>query len=205
MSAEREPLLHHEEPLMHSADEGILEKSNCSINAMVTKEQKSDIDALCAKLCLTQTELLNSIMMRFGEFVEENGWKASQEYTQLDREDATVQISAKVRPEAYQVITEVQRLYSAMTIRVIVGRAINYYFRICATTFSKEYSSDNINEIKSALIVLSKYPEFVELVSKGKDILKDIKYSSILEEIRSSEDREELIEYLRSKGSDGHE
>lgn len=199
MSAEREPLLHQAEPLVHSTDGEILERSS-SINAMVTKEQKSDIDVLCAKLCLTQTELLNSIMMRFGEFVSQYGWKATQEYTQLDREDATIQISAKVRPEAYQVITDVQEMYPAMTIRVIVGRAINYYFRICATTFSKEYNSDAVNEIKSALNVLSKYPEFVELVSKGKDILKEIKYSNILEEIRSSEDREELIEYLRSKG-----
>lgn len=200
MSAGREPLLHQAEPLLHPTDGEILEKSSSSINAMVTKEQKSDIDVLCAKLCLTQTELLNSIMMRFGEFVSQYGWKASQEYTQLDREDATIQISAKVRPEAYQVITDVQRLYPAMTIRVIVGRAINYYFRICATTFSKEYNSDAINEIKSALNVLSKYPEFSDLVSNGKDILKEIKYSNILEEIRSSEDREELIEYLRSKG-----
>lgn len=199
MSAEREPLLHQTEPLVHPTDGEILEKSS-SINAMVTKEQKSDIDVLCAKLCLTQTELLNSIMMRFGEFVSQHGWKATQEYTQLDREDATIQISAKVRPEAYQVITDVQEMYPAMTIRVIVGRAINYYFRICATTFSKEYNSDAVNEIKSALNVLSKYPEFAELVSKGKDVLKEIKYSNILEEIRSSEDREELIEYLRSKG-----
>lgn len=199
MSAEREPLLHQAEPLVHPTDGEILEKSS-SINAMVTKEQKSDIDVLCAKLCLTQTELLNSIMMRFGEFVSQYGWKATQEYTQLDREDATIQISAKVRPEAYQVIADVQELYPAMTIRVIVGRAINYYFRICATTFSKEYNSDAVNEIKSALNVLSKYPEFAELVSKGKDVLKEIKYSNILEEIRSSEDREELIEYLRSKG-----
>ncbi|MBQ7701776.1 MAG: hypothetical protein IJT54_05165 [Candidatus Methanomethylophilaceae archaeon] len=200
MSEIREPFSQQDTPLSQSEiPEGtVQEKTSFTINAMVTKQQKADIDLMCVKIHLTQTDLLNSILINFTEFVRSYGWRATKEYMQTDREDAVVQISARVSPEAYEVVNIVQGEYPSITIRMIVGRAINYYFRMCATSFSKKYDTNEINEIRNALSILGRYPEFSDVVQSGTKILKDIKYRDILSEIRSTEDMDELIEYLRS-------